>query len=60
VSDLVDQQSDLMPGHPQYLGALQNATTTLWNGLEDNVKEDYIQAAKEWTTEAPPKHIQSR
>jgi hypothetical protein len=53
-------QSGLMPGHPQFLGALQNATTTLWNDLDDDLQEEYMQVAKDWSTEAPPKHIQSR
>ncbi|KAN0140679.1 hypothetical protein V8E53_001506 [Lactarius tabidus] len=60
VSDLAKTQSGLMPGHPQFLGALQNATTTLWNDLDDELQEEYMQAAKDWSTEAPPKHIQSR
>jgi hypothetical protein len=60
VLDLAKEQSGLKPGHPQFLGALQNATTTLWNNQEDDVKEDYIQAAKDWTAESPPRHIQSR
>ncbi|KAN0127804.1 hypothetical protein V8E53_014360 [Lactarius tabidus] len=60
VSNLVKMQSGLMPGHPQFLGALQNATTTLWNDLDDDLQEEYMQAAKDWLTEAPPKHIQSR
>ncbi|KAN0139732.1 hypothetical protein V8E53_002394 [Lactarius tabidus] len=59
VSDLVKMQSGLMPGHPQFLGALQNATTTLWNDLDNDLQEEYMQAAKDWSTEAPPKHIQS-
>ncbi|KAN0128961.1 hypothetical protein V8E53_013223 [Lactarius tabidus] len=47
VSDLVKMQSGLMPGHPQFLGALPNAMTTLWNDLDDDLQEEYLQAAKE-------------
>ena len=57
---LVKEQSGLSPGHPQFLGALQRAATTLWNEQDDDNKADYVQAAKDWTVEAPPSHIQSR
>ena len=60
MAELAKEQSGLNPGHPRFLGALQNAATTLWNDLDDDVKADYVQAAKEWTAEAPPSHIQSR
>jgi hypothetical protein len=48
------------PGHPLFLGALQDATTTLWNELDAEGQEDYVKAAKEWSQDAPPKPIQSR
>ena len=48
VVELMKEQSGLNPGHPRFLGALQNVATTLWNDLDDNVKADYVQAAKEW------------
>lgn len=48
------------PGHPAFLGALQDATTTLWNKLSPEDKEDYVDAAMEWSQAYPPKHIQSR
>ena len=49
-----------MPGHPKFLGALQNATTTLWKALPPGDRDDYTKAAKEWSENTPPKHIQSR
>ena len=60
VAELAKEQSGLNPGHPRFLGALQNVVTTLWNDLDNNVKADYVQVAKEWTAEAPPSHMQSR
>ena len=47
-------------GDPEFLGALQNATTVLSNGLCTEDKDDYTQAAIEWSAESPPPHIQSR
>jgi hypothetical protein len=53
-------ESGLNPGHPKFLGALQHAKATLWNNLADDVQDDYDEAAKDWTAETPPSHIQSR
>jgi len=50
----------LNPGHPQFLGALQTTTTMLWDNLDDDVKDIYIQAAKDWSAALPPRDIQSR
>ena len=47
-------------GDLAFLGALQVATTTLWEVLSALDKEDYLGAAKEWSEDALPKHIQSR
>jgi hypothetical protein len=52
--------SGIEPGDPDFLGALQNATTTLWNKLSPGDQDDYAQAAKEWSEDTPPRHIQSR
>ena len=43
-----------MLGHVKFLGALQNATTTLWNALAPSDHDD------ELSEEALLKHIQSR
>lgn len=48
------------PGHPAFLGALQDATSAMWDDLPDGVQDDYLKAAKKWSEDAPPKHIQSR
>ncbi|KAH9017597.1 hypothetical protein EDB84DRAFT_1276507, partial [Lactarius hengduanensis] len=50
----------IKPGDPAFLGALQDATTTLWTELSPEVQEDYVKAAKEWSEETPPKDVQSR
>jgi hypothetical protein len=52
--------SGLEAGHPKYLGALQDATTFLWKDLSTKDREEYVKAAKEWSTKTPPKDIQSR
>jgi hypothetical protein len=60
IIELAKETSGLIPGHPQFLGALQNATTALWNALAPDDRDDYCKAAKEWSDDTPPKHIQSR
>ncbi|KAH8978646.1 hypothetical protein EDB86DRAFT_3151891 [Lactarius hatsudake] len=60
VLDHVKETSGIEPGDPAFLGALQDATTTLWTELSPEVQEDYVKAAKEWSEETPPKDIQSR
>jgi hypothetical protein len=60
IIDLAKEVSGLVLGHPQFLGALQNATTTLWKALASEDRDDYSKAAKEWSDDTPPKHIQSR
>ena len=60
VAELAKEQSGLQPGHPAFLGTLQRAATTLWSGLDDDVKADYVQAAKDWTVEALPSDVQAR
>jgi hypothetical protein len=60
VLELAKDVSGKKPGDPAFLGALQDATTTLWNELSTEDQEDYEKAAGEWSKNAPPKHIQSR
>ncbi|KAF8263643.1 hypothetical protein EI94DRAFT_1703852 [Lactarius quietus] len=60
VLELARETSGMDPGAPGFLGALQDATTVLWNTLDADDQEDYAQAAKEWSQDAPPTHIQSR
>jgi hypothetical protein len=54
------KESGVEPGHPEFLGALQNATTTLWEALCSRDQGDYIRAAQEWSEESPPPDVQSR
>jgi len=60
IIELAQEASGFTPGHPKFLGALQNATTKLWKALAPEDREEYSQAAKDWSEKAPPKHIQSR
>ncbi|KAH9069394.1 hypothetical protein EDB83DRAFT_2314420 [Lactarius deliciosus] len=60
VLELAKEESGTEPGHSAFLGALQDATTTLWNELSVEDQEEYVNAAKEWSEKTPPKHIQSR
>ncbi|KAH8992193.1 hypothetical protein EDB92DRAFT_1816038 [Lactarius akahatsu] len=60
VLELAKDVSGTEPGHSGFLGALQDATTALWNELSAEDQEEYVNAAKEWSEKTPPKHIQSR
>ncbi|KAF8268580.1 hypothetical protein EI94DRAFT_1800312 [Lactarius quietus] len=60
VLELARETSGMDPGAPGFLGALQDATTVLWNALDADDQEDYAQAAKEWSQDASPAHVQSR
>ncbi|KAF8261854.1 hypothetical protein EI94DRAFT_1809664 [Lactarius quietus] len=60
VLELARETSGMDPGAPGFLGALQDATTVLWNTLDADDQEDSAQAAKEWSQDAPPAHVQSR
>jgi hypothetical protein len=53
-------KTGLKAGDPEFWGALQNATTVLWNGLCTEDTDDYTQAAIEWSMESLPPHIQLR
>ncbi|KAI9428777.1 hypothetical protein H4582DRAFT_2066492 [Lactarius indigo] len=54
------EDSGTEPGNPAFLGALQDATTALWNDVSPKDQREYVDAAKEWSEKTPPKHIQSR
>src|ERR1700744_5863723 len=60
VLELARTESEIEPGHPAFLGALQDATTALWERLSAEDREEYEAAAKEWSSAAPPKYVQSR
>ncbi|KAH9172395.1 hypothetical protein EDB89DRAFT_1906250 [Lactarius sanguifluus] len=60
VLEYAKEESGREPGHPAFLGALQDATTALWNEVSPEDQEEYVNAAKEWSEKTPPKHVQSR
>ncbi|KAI9431026.1 hypothetical protein H4582DRAFT_2085700 [Lactarius indigo] len=57
---LAKETSGTEPGSPAFLGALQDATTALWNELSIEDQEEYQESAREWSEKTPPKNIQSR
>jgi hypothetical protein len=60
VYERIMYDSGVEPGHPLFLGALQLAITALWNEQPQENQDDYTKAAKEWSEDGPPPHIQSR
>ena len=57
---LAIETSDLELGALAFLGALQDATTTLWKNSAKADQDDYVHEAKEWSVKSSPPHIQSR
>ncbi|KAI9430605.1 hypothetical protein H4582DRAFT_2063620 [Lactarius indigo] len=57
---LAKETSGTELGSPAFLGALQDATTALWNELSIEDQEEYQESAREWSEKTPPKNIQSR
>jgi hypothetical protein len=57
---LATDMSGKEPGELGFLGALQDATTVLLDGLSAEDRDEYAEAAAEWSAQAPPPHIQSR
>ncbi|KAI9443892.1 hypothetical protein H4582DRAFT_2053660 [Lactarius indigo] len=57
---LAKETSGTEPGSPAFIGALQDATTALWNELSIEDQEEYQDSAREWSEKTPPKNIQSR
>lgn len=55
-----EQMSSSPPGSQAFLGCLQDATTELWNELDDINKERYVLLAKKWSDGAPPPEVQAR
>jgi hypothetical protein len=60
VLEQVKKMYKIEPGHPLFVGDLQKTITTLWDRLSPAVQDDYARAAKEWSSDTPPKHIQLR
>ncbi|KAI9447519.1 hypothetical protein H4582DRAFT_2051264 [Lactarius indigo] len=57
---LAKETSGTELGSPAFIGALQDATTALWNELSIEDQEEYQESAREWSEKTPPKNIQSR
>jgi hypothetical protein len=57
---LAQQVSGGVPGSQAFLGALQDATTSLWSNLSSEEQDQYAELAKEWSEDRPPKDIQSK
>jgi hypothetical protein len=60
VTELTKKMSGGAPGSQAFLGALQDATTSLWKKLSDEEQEQYADIAKEWSEDRPPKQIQAK
>ncbi|KAH9047244.1 hypothetical protein EDB84DRAFT_1435042 [Lactarius hengduanensis] len=60
VLELAKESSGKQLGDPAFLGALQDATTALWNEVSPEDQVDYVDSAREWSEKTPPKYIQSR
>jgi hypothetical protein len=58
--ELTQQMSGGTPGSQAFLGALQDATTSLWKKLPSEEQERYADIAKEWSEDSPPKDIQAK
>jgi hypothetical protein len=60
ITELTQTMSGGAPGSQAFLGALQDATTSLWKKLSVEEQEQYEDIAKEWSEDRPPKHIQAK
>jgi hypothetical protein len=58
--ELTQKMSGGVPGSQAFLGALQDATTSLWKELPSEEQERYADIAKEWSEDRPPKDIQAK
>jgi hypothetical protein len=57
---LAQKLSGGVPGSQAFLGALQDATTTLWKKLPIEDWEKYADIAEEWSENRPPKDVQAK
>ena len=60
ITKLTQQMSGGVPGSQAFLGALQDATTSLWKKLSSEEQDQYAIIAKEWSNDRPPKDIQAK
>ncbi|KAH9014735.1 hypothetical protein EDB84DRAFT_1568013 [Lactarius hengduanensis] len=60
ITKLAQRMSGGNPGSQAFLGALQDATTSLWKKLSIEEQEPYAEIAKEWSEDRPPRDIQAK
>ncbi|KAI9430761.1 hypothetical protein H4582DRAFT_2063414 [Lactarius indigo] len=60
ITVLAEEMSGAVPGTQEFLGALQEATTELWKKLPIEEQERFVETAKEWSDNGPPKGIQAK
>ncbi|KAH9015700.1 hypothetical protein EDB85DRAFT_2156481 [Lactarius pseudohatsudake] len=60
VTQLAQKLSGGVPGSEAFLGALQDATTSLWKKLSIEEQEPYADIVKEWSEDKPPRDIQAK
>ncbi|KAH9010972.1 hypothetical protein EDB85DRAFT_2160497 [Lactarius pseudohatsudake] len=60
ITKLAQRMSGGNPGSQAFLGALQDATTSLWKKLSIEEQEQYAEIAKEWSEDRPPRDIQAK
>lgn len=49
-----------VPGSKAFLGALQDAITTMWKALSSDEQARYVEMAKKWSKDKPPKDVQAK
>ncbi|KAH9074355.1 hypothetical protein EDB83DRAFT_2516178 [Lactarius deliciosus] len=60
ITQLTQKLSGGLPGSEAFLGALQDATTSLWKKLSIEEQEPYAEIAKEWSEDRPLRDIQAK
>ncbi|KAH8982114.1 hypothetical protein EDB86DRAFT_3086427 [Lactarius hatsudake] len=60
VMELAKKMSGGIPGSQAFLGALQDAMTSLWRKLSSEGQEPYVEIAKEWSEDKPPRDVQAK
>ncbi|KAH8984884.1 hypothetical protein EDB86DRAFT_2833346 [Lactarius hatsudake] len=60
VMELAKKMSGGIPGSQAFLGALQDAMTSLWRELSSEGQEPYVEIAKEWSEDKPPRDVQAK
>ncbi|KAH9013595.1 hypothetical protein EDB85DRAFT_2158062 [Lactarius pseudohatsudake] len=60
ITQLAQKLSGGIPGSEAFLGALQDATTSLWKKLFIEEQEPYAEIATEWSEDRPPRDIQAK